>query len=81
MTQNGFREDQVAQVRGLADQRRRKRDARLDPLNLAISREAGWNGRGKRRGSIGREIRARARETRVHLRRPARRAQEGIELN
>jgi chemotaxis protein MotB len=37
MTQNGSREDQVAQVRGLADQRLRKRDAPLDPLNRRIS--------------------------------------------
>jgi chemotaxis protein MotB len=37
MTQNGFREDQVAQVRGLADQRLRKRDAPLDPLNRRTS--------------------------------------------
>jgi hypothetical protein len=37
MTQNGFREDQVAQVRRLADQRLRKRDAPLDPLNRRIS--------------------------------------------
>jgi hypothetical protein len=35
MTQNGFREDQVAQVRGLADQRLRKQDAPVDPLNRA----------------------------------------------
>jgi hypothetical protein len=36
MTQNGFREDQVAQVPGLADQRLRKCDAPLDPLNRRI---------------------------------------------
>jgi len=36
MTQNGFREDQVAQVRRLADRRLRKRDAPLDPLNGAF---------------------------------------------
>jgi chemotaxis protein MotB len=37
MTQNGFREDQIAQVRGLADQRLRKHGAPLDPLNRRIS--------------------------------------------
>jgi chemotaxis protein MotB len=37
MTQNGFREDQVTQVRGFADQRLRKPDAPLDPLNRRIS--------------------------------------------
>jgi len=58
MTQNGFREDQVEQVRGLADQRLRKRDAPLDPLNRrsslmvqSISRETDWSGRGNEAGA------------------------------
>lgn len=37
MTRNGFREDQVTQVRGFADQRLRKPDAPLDSLNRRIS--------------------------------------------
>ncbi|HEY1471369.1 MAG TPA: flagellar motor protein MotB [Candidatus Acidoferrum sp.] len=37
MMQNGFRDDQVTQVRGFADQRLRKPDAPLDPLNRRIS--------------------------------------------
>jgi hypothetical protein len=37
MMQNGFREDQVTQVRRFADQRLCKRDAPLDPLNRRIS--------------------------------------------
>jgi len=37
MTQNGFRDDQVTQVRGFADQRLRKLEAPLDPMNRRIS--------------------------------------------
>jgi chemotaxis protein MotB len=37
MVQNGFREDQVTQVRGFADQRLRQPDAPLEPLNRRIS--------------------------------------------
>ena len=37
MTPSGFREDQVTQIRGFADQRLRKPDAPLDPLNRRIS--------------------------------------------
>jgi chemotaxis protein MotB len=37
MKQSGFREDQVTQIRGFADQRLRKPDAPLDPLNPRIS--------------------------------------------
>lgn len=37
MMQNGFRDDQVTQVRGFADQRLRKPDAPLDSLNRRIS--------------------------------------------
>jgi chemotaxis protein MotB len=37
MMQNGFRDNQVTQVRGFADQRLRKPDAPLDSLNRRIS--------------------------------------------
>jgi chemotaxis protein MotB len=37
MTLQGLREDQVTQVRGFADQRLRKPEAPLDPLNRRIS--------------------------------------------
>jgi chemotaxis protein MotB len=37
MQQNGLREDQVAQVRGYADQQLRKPDAPIDPSNRRIS--------------------------------------------
>ena len=37
MQENGVREDQVAQVRGFADQRLRKADSPLDPSNRRIS--------------------------------------------
>jgi hypothetical protein len=66
MTQNSFCEDQVTQIRGFADQRVGKRDAPVDPLNLAhladraISGETGWSG---------------------HRRRRTRYAEEGIELS
>jgi len=37
MQQNGIRSDQIAQVRGFADQRLRKVDEPLDPSNRRIS--------------------------------------------
>jgi chemotaxis protein MotB len=37
MQMNGIRGDQITQVRGFADQRLRKPDAPLDPVNRRIS--------------------------------------------